>query len=333
METIFDRTLIRESLAGINLRYGAKIANSIVVCTFNADGRFATVGHSIRFDLDVCEAPEQMAEILEFHSRTANGALLVAIVDEERAHEIGELFARMAELWPLTYHGGNVMWCGSAMWASDAGGTRREEVDELELLATQTSQHYAGWAVAESPGDLGAPRDPDGDHHEMVSAVLGAAMMPRDYRAATAGIVRAVEDGSPCGVRELAGVLAALRASVRFRDGLISWAIGNRPAPSDLRSSCEDHSEERVAEPQRFERILALLKDTATIAPEGGAAAPLAAAAYLAWFSGNGLRARILAEQCAEEDPEYSLGRLVNRAVSMHVPPPWVREDGDRLVG
>lgn len=46
-------------------------------------------------------------------------------------------------------------------------------------------------------------------------------------------------------------------------------------------------------------------------------------AGYLSWYAGDGVRARILTDQCLATDANYSLALLVRAALSVGMPPPW----------
>lgn len=75
------------------------------------------------------------------------------------------------------------------------------------------------------------------------------------------------------------------------------------------------------------ERARAVLEAMVRLAPEGARAAPLAVLAWLAWWSGEGARAGVLAGQCLAEDSTHGLGRLVDDLVRFGVPPGWVESD------
>jgi len=82
------------------------------------------------------------------------------------------------------------------------------------------------------------------------------------------------------------------------------------------------------------ERAREVLEAVVRHAPEGASAAPLAVLAWLAWWSGEGARAGVLAGQCLAEDSTHGLGRLVDDLLRLGVPPGWVKSDrGGRVAG
>ena len=55
---------------------------------------------------------------------------------------------------------------------------------------------------------------------------------------------------------------------------------------------------------------------------------PLAVLAWLAWWTGDGARARVLVEQCLGVDPGYSLAGLMGEILDAGLPPGWARGVG-----
>ena len=76
-----------------------------------------------------------------------------------------------------------------------------------------------------------------------------------------------------------------------------------------------------------------LLAAVARRAPAGDRAAPLASLAWLSWWSGDGVRARLLVARALEDDPAYSLALLVATLVDHSVPPPWHDPAPDLVTG
>ena len=57
-----------------------------------------------------------------------------------------------------------------------------------------------------------------------------------------------------------------------------------------------------------------------------GAQAPaLTLMALLAWWRGDGARARVLLDGSLDADPDYRLARLLDDALRAAIPPGWVR--------
>jgi hypothetical protein len=73
-----------------------------------------------------------------------------------------------------------------------------------------------------------------------------------------------------------------------------------------------------------LERGVRLLAAAARTAPPGHRAGPLGALAWLAWWSGQGGRARLLVERALADQPGHRLTMLVDGLLELAVPPPWV---------
>ena len=100
------------------------------------------------------------------------------------------------------------------------------------------------------------------------------------------------------------------------RDAAEGYVAGRgvlRPWPADDVPPDEDLL-------RRGERLLAAV---ARLAPEGDRAAPLAALGWLAWWSGQGVRARLLVARALEDEAAHPLALLVGALVEHSVPPPW----------
>ncbi|MBM7825508.1 hypothetical protein JOD55_001335 [Arcanobacterium pluranimalium] len=126
-------------------------------------------------------------------------------------------------------------------------------------------------------------------------------------------------------------ILAQLIASLRhipIRDRLIIFAVDaqhrsfsqvNGEQLPDLLSSAVQSR----PVPARVYRIIDLLKFLDSISPADDVAA-LAVMSYLHWWMGNGSSAYITSYTALLRDPSYSLAQLVDYAMKVRLPPPWV---------
>ncbi|NKY07073.1 DUF4192 family protein, partial [Cellulomonas hominis] len=57
----------------------------------------------------------------------------------------------------------------------------------------------------------------------------------------------------------------------------------------------------------------------------GRQAPALTVLALLAWWCGDGVRARVLVEQALAHDPGHRLAELLDRALALGLPPGWLR--------
>ncbi len=327
MKEILDWTIVYEALSGIPLHYGVEVTNSVVVCTMQVDGTRALLGGTIRIDGGVMNEPGVIVEILRQQSeRNCNGAL-IAVVRPERGLGIDDFFEHLYRNWPLDFHMGNVLQTDEAIAAGCGCGERKELGDELELLGTTTASLYQGRRVLRDEKEYRARRTPGGVTARKFAVMLTQVRSHLDTAEATRHVLSELRGSTPMMGR--AAVLCALDHTA-FRDGLIVWACGFAGAPDDFALVPYAESAPHHA---RIESAIDALRRLCRWAPRGGAAAPLATAAYLAWYTGNGLQARVLAQQALTEDPGYSLARIVEDALLGMVPPPWVEKQGERLVG
>jgi hypothetical protein len=81
-----------------------------------------------------------------------------------------------------------------------------------------------------------------------------------------------------------------------------------------------------VPDHELLERGVRLLAAAARVARPGHRAGPLGALAWLAWWSGQGARARLLVGRALADRPDHRLALLVDGLLELAVPPPWVRE-------
>jgi len=113
---------------------------------------------------------------------------------------------------------------------------------------------------------------------------------------------------------------------IRYRDAVMTAALAGELDPVaayDAAPELTDHLLSRCPDVENTSTNLALLAALAARAPQRWRAQPLAAAAFLAWQSGRGVKARLLARAATDDDPTCSLAALVTRLIQAAVPPPW----------
>ncbi|WP_088320768.1 DUF4192 domain-containing protein [Kineosporia sp. R_H_3] len=123
-------------------------------------------------------------------------------------------------------------------------------------------------------------------------------------------------------------LLAALTADRDLRDAvLFSLVPGGRTTALQLLEGRRPGplGPDRDIRPQGplvrvGDRLLACL---ARRAPAGSRAEPLAALAWLAWWSGDAVRGRLLADRALQDVPGHRLAGLVHALLEGSVPPPW----------
>jgi hypothetical protein len=135
-------------------------------------------------------------------------------------------------------------------------------------------------------------------------------------------------DGGPA-APALVPQLGRALADRRLRDAVMVTLVpgGDRVAEALLHGdggdaldaclrACPDH--------ELLDRGVRLLAAAARAAGPGFRAGPLGALAWLAWWNGQGARARLLVERALADRPDHRLALLVDGLLELAVPPPWV---------
>jgi len=127
------------------------------------------------------------------------------------------------------------------------------------------------------------------------------------------------------GLGEDPGWLVLALEDVLFRDAvLITLADPDELDPLHVPSTALD---ERVPNREVLRAGAGLLATVARAAPTGRRAEALAILGWMAWWSGDGARARLITAQALADQPEHRLAGLIAQLLMGAVPPPWV----DRL--
>lgn len=328
MREIFDWKIVYEALSGIPHQFGAQTHNSVVIATLEIEGSTAMLSGAVRVDGEVISEPGVILDILEAQMHYGSNGALIAVVHPQGDAGIERFFDELTDHWPMDYHAGYVVQTPDAIAASCACGDEIELGDELELLATVTTSINASRPVWGCDTDLRVERTAGAKRAETMAGLLADVPTPIDTREVTELIVSRHGRWTPLTMAQKATVVRALEI-VDFRDGFLSWASSRADAPKDFERYWADYE---LPDHTRIEHAIRFLTGLCRWLPEGDAAAPIASAAYLAWYSGHGTQARVLTEQAAEEDREYSLTALMNRILAHAAPPPWVTHRHERLV-
>lgn len=153
-----------------------------------------------------------------------------------------------------------------------------------------------------------------------------------------------VPDGRPCGRGERVAALAAWRAVLdetpaplpalaramadpMLRDAMLLCAVpGTGDAPERLVTGGPVDLAGTLATAPDFaltKRVGDALAVVARASPRGARAHPVAALAWLSWWSGNGTRARLLALHALQLQPGHGLADLIRDLAAIPAPPPW----------
>jgi hypothetical protein len=122
--------------------------------------------------------------------------------------------------------------------------------------------------------------------------------------------------------------LGAAMTDVRLRDAVMLTLVPDAgSAPEDLlagRSVPVDALLARPPEDDLLERATTRLAAAARSSPPRARADLLGVLAWLAWWSGDGARARLLADLASTTWPGHRLAGMVTLLLQECVPPPWV---------
>jgi len=195
------------------------------------------------------------------------------------------------------------------------GSARPGEPGEQEVPAAPTgSGASAAPAGSGAPTEQARPAEPLGDPR------LDASGWLAHWREVLGGTA----------VAPRSGFAAALR-DVRLRDAvLLTLVPGAGRVPEDLLTGHPVPGSVLDGAPDQelLTRGTALLAAAAREAGPGRRADVLGVLAWAAWWSGDGARARLLAERAVAEEPGHRLARLVGLLLEEAVPPRWVDQGG-----
>jgi len=191
-----------------------------------------------------------------------------------------------------------------------------------------------GLVLDVAPEPAGPGTGPDRVESEVTAA--GAAQAAQGdamtalarWRALIAPAPASPPDPDP----DLAWLEVALRG-VPFRDALILTLVpgaGRAPegllcGPGERAGTGPSHRLlDRAPDPDLLERGRVPLAHVARTAPPGRRAQALAVLAWMAWWSGSGARARLLARRALEDEPGHRMALVLDRLLLRGVPPGWV---------
>ena len=122
------------------------------------------------------------------------------------------------------------------------------------------------------------------------------------------------------------GLLAVTEAITRYREG---QSFTSRNAVAWLALILEDLPVRDDAwarmDPDHNEAHLRLWTDVTRLAQPGYAAAPAALLTFTAWQSGSGALANVALDRALDDQPDYSMARLLRQALDTGAPPSMAR--------
>ncbi|WP_170163133.1 DUF4192 family protein [Bogoriella caseilytica] len=196
-----------------------------------------------------------------------------------------------------------------------------------------------GYAPAGSREELAVTPLADADLCARVARAMAQAERsrvratdPEGWRGGLAGRWDAAlaEPGDEAGTGQAEewGLLLDSLQDVQVRDAVVAaalagCAVAEISGVGDV-GAATDRAESAGPDSRLVRATIALVGHLAACAPPAAAAAPLATAAYLSWWLGEGARADVLAQQSLGRDPEHRLAALVLLALEGGMPPPWV---------
>jgi hypothetical protein len=184
--------------------------------------------------------------------------------------------------------------------------------DEAELLADVAPDPWP--AQVDIPPGSGRPVEDLALWRALVAArVAEGAGGPEPAAADVAWLVPALDEPR---LRD-AALVSLLPGTQRLARRLARGGVDGIP---DLGAA-----EERPPDADRFEAGRALLAAVARGAPAGSRAEALAVLAWMGWWQGRGVRARLLAAMALQDRPGHRLAGLVDMLLLHGVPPSWAR--------
>lgn len=212
-------------------------------------------------------------------------------------------------------------------------------LEDLAGSAVTTGFVADGYAPAGSREELAVSPLGDADLRAQVGHSMMRAQQDREHgidsaqwRARLARLWDAALWEGGCtalgGDADETGLLLDSLQDVQVRDAVVAaalagCAVADIGAQGDVGAAAE-RAETAGPDSELARATIALVSHLAACAPSHAAAAPLATAAYLSWWLGEGARADVLARQSLEKDPDHRLAALVLLALEGGMPPPWV---------
>lgn len=315
-----------EILAAIRYRLGFTPTESLAVVGIDATDTLALIA---RIDVDATHDPGGLSPI----TRALNDAHAVALIDV--AYTTGQVGARAALDRAILNNPELLAWPTRRVWASPARYRDLDDpqapvrpIDDLDATAVAAAMTANGIAPAHSRADLARAFDP------APTAALRAAAHARDewITAHTENITNEVTatfaawQATRTAPRpERYGRLAAALTNKTARDALLALIItGQRPTDDgDVVAALATSPDGRTDDVRAAIDTL-----TATAAHNSGsyAAAPLALAAFLQWWLGNGAIANVYNDAALDHDPTHRLAILTREALDAGMPPAWLRQ-------
>jgi Domain of unknown function (DUF4192) len=191
--------------------------------------------------------------------------------------------------------------------------------------------HPAARALAAAGGQVLAGRDELSASLAPAGGQLGAAMRRATSRA-HAQVARCVTRLDREGLQVTAARLPGTLGQVAVRDAIRRYRDGAEVGPGDaawltvaLRQlRVRDDAWARM-EPEHRSAHLRLWTDLTRLARPGYVAAPAALLAFCAWQAGDGALANVALDRALNDNPGYSMARLLREALDSGAPPALAR--------
>jgi Domain of unknown function (DUF4192) len=259
-------------------------------------------------------------------------------------------------VWVVTSEGYLALDCDDRECCPRGGRPLRD----LESTAVGAHMVLAGSSVANCREDLARIRPAPGNVRRSVSRVCVRWRARHDqaqadgadalrtwreqsvaaWRAAVAAELGNTAVGTPPVSASALGKIEAALADRRVRDGvLVALVPGTRDlAERSVRDDATAASAEMAdavgaiidprcaVEPPPVETAahVRVLESVVAHGRRGAQPPALTLLALLAWWQGDGARARLLLERALAEDPEYTLAQLLDATLAAAVPPGWI---------
>lgn len=318
MHTFTVWTPALEVIAALPPTLGYHPEESVVLATLDLLPTGLMLGPNARVDLDTLELhPEVVSMAAERLWETGHhvlGAFCWSTARDPR--DLARMVCQVEEFPGSADVLGTFVVDEAWIHGFDSYGHPRGRRDRLELGLTAFSMRHGAVELPSSQRALTPVRRP------ALASLPSGADLEHGWHLLTSASwdpARTLDVGE-------CGLVAACLADPEFRDAFLSWALAGGPPVVSVHEVpigewLADSS--HVAPSDVAADAAGILRRVAEPLPEGTAAPSLGTAAYLAWWCGDGLRARLLSEAALREDPSYPLAQLVDTALAGAVPPPW----------
>ncbi|QOR69143.1 DUF4192 domain-containing protein [Ruania alkalisoli] len=334
---------------------GFRPHESIVLIGVHTGSEGSGTGLVVRFDLADLDDPHVQADVMQHLARDGADHVLCVIVTEEPWDEtlrfggrsgralrwwLQSSVADARSTWLLATRAFRCVECGRTP-CCPVGGRPASVLDHSAVTAAFV---YQGRSYVSCREDLAAQVDVAAPGRRSASAAaarhlrrngLGAQCWRPESSARwlelvdmVAGpVAEAAQPHGQCPEPALVGKVLAGLTDPWVRDGVLLWVVTGRMLEDEERTDALADVFSGVLRPSvpRVDVALQAMTLLASHATRRWRVAPLAAASWVAWWSGDGAQAAVLLERVRSLDLDHSLGEVMTSVLAAGIAPGWAR--------